>query len=118
MVIARASLAGIWLSASMWHAHDVSGGWVYIMASGPSGTLYVGVTADLARRAWEHREGEGSDFCRKHGLTMLVHVEEFPTIGEAIAREKAIKRWKRAWKLNLIGKGNPAWRDLWDDLNM
>jgi putative endonuclease len=95
----------------------MAGGRVYIMASGPSGTLYVGVTADLARRVWEHRTGVGPDFCRKHGIRRLVYVEPFPTIVEAIAREKAIKEWRRSWKLNLIGRTNSAWRDLYDELN-
>jgi putative endonuclease len=64
-----------------------------------------------------HREGRGSEFCRQHGLTRLVYVEHFPTIEEAIAREKAIKRWKRQWKLKLIRKMNPEWDDLWEWIN-
>jgi putative endonuclease len=91
--------------------------WVYIMTNGPSGTLYIGVTSDLVARVDQHRRGTGSDFCRQHGLTRLVHAEPHARIDEAIAREKALKAWKRAWKLNLIGKANPDWRDLWDTIN-
>ncbi len=93
------------------------GGWVYILCNRRNGTLYIGVTSDIARRTWEHREGIGSDFCKAHGLTRLVHVEQHATIVEAIAREKAIKRWKRDWKIRLIEETNPDWRDLWFDLN-
>jgi putative endonuclease len=93
------------------------GGWVYIMTNGPHGTLYTGVTANLAARIFQHRNGTGSAFCRKHGLTRLVYVEHHETIDEAIAREKAIKRWKRQWKLRLIRRANPNWNDLWDLIN-
>jgi putative endonuclease len=92
-------------------------GFVYIMTNRPSGTLYTGVTSDIVRRVWQHREGIGSAFCKKHNLTRLVLVEPYPTIEEAIVREKAVKKWKRAWKLNLIGKANPDWADLWDVIN-
>ena len=91
--------------------------YVYIMANGPSGTLYVGVTGNLPARVYQHRQGTGSEFCAQWGLTRLVLAEPFPRMEEAIAREKAIKRWKRSWKLNLIGRANPDWRDLWDDIN-
>jgi putative endonuclease len=92
----------------------MKGGWVYIMTNAPHGTLYTGVTAYLAERVTAHREGRGSEFCRKHGLIRLVHVEEYPTIEEAIAREKAVKRWKRQWKLKLIRVQNPDWNDLYE----
>ena len=92
-------------------------GYVYIMTNGPSGTLYTGVTANLAARVHQHRSGTGSDFCHENGLTRLVYVETHERIDAAIAREKAIKKWKRGWKLNLIGKANPDWRDLWDEIN-
>ncbi|WP_209347914.1 GIY-YIG nuclease family protein [Pontixanthobacter sp. CEM42] len=90
------------------------GGWVYIMTNENFGTLYIGVTADLAVRIYQHREGKGSEFCRKHGLTRLVYCEEHSTIEEAIAREKAMKRWKRQWKLRLIQEANPEWDDLFE----
>lgn len=93
------------------------GGWVYIMSNGPHGTLYIGVTANLHARIWQHREGTGSEFCKKHGLTRLVYVEPYESIEEAIAREKSMKRWKRAWKLRLICRDNPHWNDLFDQIN-
>jgi putative endonuclease len=93
------------------------GGWVYIMTNGPHGTLYIGVTADLATRVYEHREGRGSIFCRKYGLKRLVYAERHEAITEAIAREKAMKKWKRQWKLRLIRKHNPDWLDLYETIN-
>ncbi|HXD02368.1 MAG TPA: GIY-YIG nuclease family protein [Novosphingobium sp.] len=93
------------------------GGWVYIMSNAPHGTLYIGVTANLPARIWQHREGTGSEFCQKHGLTRLVYVETYDRIEDAIAREKAMKRWKRAWKLRLICRDNPNWNDLFDQIN-
>ena len=92
------------------------GGWVYIMTNAPSGTLYIGVTSDLARRIWQHRNGDGSDFCKRHGLTRLVYCEEYPTIDEAIAREKAMKAWKRRWKTRLIEEMNPRWENLFEQI--
>jgi putative endonuclease len=91
--------------------------YVYIMTNGPSGTLYIGVTGDLPARVHQHRQGTGSDFCRKYKLTRLVYAEPHARMDEAIAREKAMKKWKRAWKLALIGKANPEWADLWDTIN-
>ena len=92
-------------------------GWVYILANRRNGTLYTGVTADLAQRVHQHKAGEGSAFARKHGLTKLVHAEPFDDIRDAIQREKRLKKWRRAWKLSLIERGNPDWRDLSFDLN-
>ena len=92
--------------------------WVYIMSNGPSGTLYIGVTAHLPARVTQHREGRGSAFCREHGLTQLVYAEKHGSMLEAIAREKALKKWKRGWKLNLIGRMNPDWRDLYEFINI
>ncbi|QFI63177.1 GIY-YIG nuclease family protein [Qipengyuania flava] len=86
--------------------------WVYIMSNRKDGVLYIGVTADLSRRIVQHREGKGSAFCRPYGLTRLVYAEEHDSIGDAIAREKAMKAWKRAWKIELIEGLNPAWDDL------
>ena len=94
------------------------GGYLYIMTNQPSGTLYIGVTAHIAARVHQHREGKGSDFCRRYGLRMLVHVERYATIGEAIAREKSVKAWKRSWKLNLIGRSNPESIDLYTTLHL
>jgi putative endonuclease len=95
----------------------MKGGYVYIMSNGRSGTLYVGVTADPALRVYQHRTGSGSTFCRTHGLTRLVYLEHHTTIDEAISREKAVKAWKRSWKLNMIEKANPDWRDLFEEIN-
>ena len=92
------------------------GGWVYIMANRYRGTLYVGSTADLAERLSQHREGRGSRFCAEHGLTRLVWAELFATMQEAMDHEKRLKRWHRAWKIELIEKANPDWRDLFDHI--
>ncbi|MFN4127363.1 GIY-YIG nuclease family protein [Pannonibacter indicus] len=91
--------------------------WVYIMASKPYETLYTGVTADLARRVYEHREGQIEGFTERYGIKWLVWYQEVATMHEAIAMEKKIKRWRRQWKFDLIEKGNPQWRDLYPDLN-
>ena len=91
----------------------MKGGWVYIMTNGPHGTLYIGVTADLAARVTQHREGRGSQFCAEHGLVRLVYAEWHDEIEVAIVREKAMKKWKRQWKLRLIRRDNPDWRDLY-----
>jgi putative endonuclease len=93
------------------------GGWVYIMANKPRGVLYIGVTADLAARIDQHKMGKGSKFCRRYGLDRLVWAEEFPSIEEAIAQEKAMKAWKRDWKIELVEKSNPAWADMSFDLH-
>ena len=92
-------------------------GWTYIMTNRPRGVLYTGVTSVLPSRVWQHRNGEGSDFCRRYNLTRLVYAEQHDSIEDAIAREKAIKAWKRAWKIELIERSNPQWIDLWDVLN-
>jgi len=93
------------------------GGYVYIMANHRNGAIYVGVTSNIAARATQHRNGEGSDFCRRYCLKRLVYVEPYPTIIEAITREKQIKAWKRAWKVELIEQANPDWDDLYLLLN-
>ena len=92
------------------------GGWVYLLASRYRGTIYTGFTADLAQRTYMHRMGKGSKFAAKYGVVRLVHAEHYPRIEEAIAREKAIKKWLRAWKIELIEKDNPDWLDLYDYL--
>lgn len=86
--------------------------WVYIMSNRKDGVLYIGVTSDLSRRIVQHREGKGSAFCRRYGLKRLVYAEEHDSIEDAIAREKAMKAWKRAWKIELIEGENPEWDDL------
>jgi len=93
------------------------GGWVYIMTNRPRGVLYIGVTAILPSRIWQHRSGKGSAFCKRYNLTRLVYAEEHASIQDAIAREKAMKAWKRDWKIELIEQSNPQWLDLWDMMN-
>jgi putative endonuclease len=95
----------------------MGGGWIYIMADRYRGTLYIGVTSDVAARVWAHREVRGSSFCARYGLKRLVYAEQAPTIEEAIAREKAIKKWNRAWKMELIESVNPDWNDLFETIN-
>jgi len=85
---------------------------VYILASKPYGTLYVGVTSNLATRIDAHRSGAVDGFTKEHGVGRLVYVELHETMLEAIQREKRIKKWNRAWKLELIAKANPLWSDL------
>ena len=88
--------------------------WTYIMASKPRGMFYIGVTAHLSERIDQHRRDAGSAFCRRYGIKTLVLAEPHASIIEAIAREKALKAWKRDWKIALIEASNPTWRDLWD----
>ena len=88
---------------------------VYILANKPRGTLYVGVTNDLVRRVYEHREGAVPGFTRRYGLKQLVHFERYENPATAIQREKNIKHWSRAWKLDLVASSNPQWRDLYSD---
>ena len=92
-------------------------GGVYIVTNKRNGTLYVGVTADVRRRAWEHREGLVDGFTKRYGLKRLVHTERHDDIRDAIHREKRIKHWSRKQKLALIESGNPDWVDLYDTLN-
>ena len=91
-------------------------GWVYILTNRPNGTLYVGVTSDLARRLWEHREGVADGFTKRYGLKRDVHVERYEDIRTAIQREKNLKHWPRAWKVRIILDANPHWDDLYDRL--
>jgi putative endonuclease len=90
--------------------------YVYILASGLGGTLYVGITNNLLKRIYEHREGGGSEFTRKYGVHRLMFFEVHEEVEHAIKREKQIKRWKRVWKINLIEGCNPDWEDLYPRL--
>ena len=90
---------------------------VYILASEKQGTLYAGVTSDLARRVFEHREGLYDGFTKKYSVKRLVWYEVHDTAASAIGREKAIKKWKRQWKIDLIEAENPDWFDLYRSLN-
>ena len=94
----------------------MKGGWVYIMTNRLNGTLYVGVTNQIVRRAYEHRSGAIPGFTKRYGLHRLVWYEWHDDIRAAIQREKNIKEWPRSWKTRLIMRGNPEWRDLYPDL--
>ena len=94
----------------------MTAGYVYIMASGRNGTLYVGVASDLAKRVWEHRTGSVDGFTRKHGCKTLVWFEMHQDLQQARLRELQIKTWKRLWKLSEIEQMNPSWEDLYPTL--
>lgn len=91
-------------------------GYTYILASKKHGTLYVGVTSDLVKRVWEHKEDQADGFTKKYAVHTLVHFEAFDDIKSAIEREKQLKRWHRQWKINLIEEHNPDWKDLYPSL--
>ena len=90
---------------------------VYILASQRNGTLYIGVTSDLIKRIWEHREGMAEGFTKQYNVKTLVWYEQHATMETAISREKAMKKWRRDWKLKTIEKFNPNWLDLWPQIN-
>ncbi len=87
--------------------------YVYILASQPNGTPYIGVTSNLVQRVWQHRHELGEGFTKQYGVHRLVWYEAHATMESAIAREKALKKWNRAWKIALIEEGNPTWSDLY-----
>jgi putative endonuclease len=89
---------------------------VYILASKRNGTLYVGVTSDIARRSWEHKSEAVDSFTKRYAIHRLVYAEFHESMLEAILREKQIKKWRRAWKLELIERNNPQWRDLYSEI--
>lgn len=91
--------------------------YVYIMASRKNGALYIGVTNDLARRIYEHKQGVVHGFTRKYGVKTLVYFEQYDSILQAREREARMKKWKRDWKIELIEKMNPAWSDLYERIN-
>ena len=90
--------------------------YVYILASKQNGTLYIGVTSDLIKRIWEHKESLADGFTKKYNVKKLVYYEQHQNAQNAIQREKRVKEWKRNWKLELIEKFNPKWNDLYDSL--
>ena len=90
---------------------------VYILASKRNGTLYTGVTSNLIQRVWQHKNNLVDGFTKQYQVHNLVYYEQHKEMLEAITREKQIKKWKREWKINLIEKDNPQWRDLWGDIN-
>jgi putative endonuclease len=89
---------------------------VYILASRRNGTLYAGVTSNLVQRVWQHKNDLADGFTKKHGVHILVWFELHETMESAIGREKTIKEWQRAWKLELIETTNPQWNDLYDSI--
>ena len=89
---------------------------VYMLASAPRGTLYIGVTSVLVQRVWQHREHLADGFTKKYGVTALVWYEIHGDMHSAIAREKTLKAWKRLWKIELVESVNPDWRDLYPDI--
>ena len=91
-------------------------GYVYLLASRRNGTLYVGVTSDLVKRVWHHKNDLVEGFTKRYGVHTLVWYEVHESMESAIRRERAIKEWKRAWKLALIEKENPTWQDLYEEI--
>ncbi|MHB1141904.1 MAG: GIY-YIG nuclease family protein [Sulfuricaulis sp.] len=89
---------------------------VYILASRKNGTLYIGVTSELAKRIWQHKNKQVDGFTKKYNVDKLVYYEIHENAESAIQREKQIKKWNRRWKLRIIEKENPAWRDLYEDI--
>ena len=90
--------------------------YVYLLASKRNGTLYLGVTSDLPKRAWEHKNDLVEGFTKRYGIHQLVYYELHEDMVSAITREKQLKKWNRAWKLELIEEKNPEWKDLWDEI--
>jgi putative endonuclease len=90
--------------------------YVYILASRRNGTLYIGMTDDIAKRAWQHRNGVIPGFTERYDVKLLVWLEVHDTRESAFLRERQMKKWNRAWKIRIIEKENPTWNDLWDDL--
>ncbi|MCF6318383.1 MAG: GIY-YIG nuclease family protein [Proteobacteria bacterium] len=89
---------------------------VYILGSKKNGTLYIGVTSDLVKRIWQHKNKQVRGFSEKYDVNNLVYFEQYEDMISAITREKQIKKWNRQWKINLIEKGNPDWNDLWPEI--
>ena len=110
-------MAGLVPAIHVFTTGPMKGGWVYIMSNRRDGTLYVGVTANLPRRVFEHREGLCEGFTKQYGLKRLVYYERFEDIRDAIQREKTMKHWPRAWKVRVIHGMNPDWDDLYEILN-
>ncbi|MDP3538362.1 MAG: GIY-YIG nuclease family protein [Azonexus sp.] len=90
---------------------------VYILASQRNGTLYIGVTSNLVKRIWEHRSDLTDGFTKQYRCHILIYFEQHVEMAEAIRREKQMKKWNRAWKIELIEKQNPDWRDLWPEIS-
>ena len=89
---------------------------VYILASKKNGTLYIGVTSNLVQRVWQHKNGQAPGFTEKYNVHMLVYYEQHENMVSAITREKQMKKWNRAWKIDMIEGANPQWEDLWTQI--
>jgi putative endonuclease len=109
-------MAGVVPAIHVLQYFRMMGGYVYLMTNRPNGIIYVGVTNDIVRRAYEHRSDAVDGFTRRYGLKRLVHFEQFETIRDAIQREHNIKHWPRAWKVRLIVANNPDWNDLFETI--
>ena len=109
-------MAGLVPAIHVLHHFPMSGGYVYILASAPNGILYVGVTSDLIRRIYEHRNGLVPGFTKKYSVKRLVYFERYEAIQVAIQREHNIKHWPRKWKVRLILATNPDWNDLYESI--
>ncbi len=109
-------MAGLVPAIHVLHYSSMAGGFVYILASAPNGILYVGVTNDLVRRIYEHRNGLVAGFTKKYSIKRLVCFEYHEEIQAAIQREHNMKHWSRKWKVRLVLAGNPAWNDLFDSI--
>ena len=109
-------MAGLVPAIHVLHHSSMSGGYVYILASAPNGVLYVGVTNDLVRRIYEHRNGLVAGFTKKYSIKRLVYFEHYEEIQAAIQREHNMKHWSRKWKARLILANNPTWNDLYDSI--
>jgi putative endonuclease len=109
-------MAGLVPAIPLRHAPRVRQFYVYILASRPGGAIYVGVTNDLVRRVYEHRNGFVPGFTKRYRIHQLVYFEIHSTAHAAIQREKNIKHWPRSWKTRLIAECNPTWRDLYDEI--
>jgi putative endonuclease len=104
---------GVAAPLSVLHHRRVREAWIYIVTNKPNGILYLGVTSNLQRRIWEHREGILPGFTKRYGLKRLVYVERHSSISHAIQRERSMKHWSRTWKVRLILAANPNWDDLY-----
>jgi putative endonuclease len=109
-------MAGLVPAIHVLHDPTMQGGYVYILASAPNGVLYVGVTNDLVRRVYEHRNGLVAGFTKKYSVKRLVYFERYDDIRTAIQRERNLKHWSRKWKVRLILQDNPEWTDLYDSI--
>ena len=109
-------MAGLVPAIPIREAQEVRQFYVYILASRPGGAIYVGVTNDLVRRMFEHKNGMVEGHTKRYGIDRLVHFEIYDTAYQAIQREKNIKHWPRVWKTRLIGEKNDTWRDLYDEI--